>query len=396
MVTPLCRASLVVFSALLIASAVEASWPQVCYDCALTNCNSNIFMTDTLVLEWSFPACRILPWTAVLDNFGNCFFADACETLYCVDAHGELVWNTTGPDPRVYEIFCGCALDEFDNRLFVTVNRSKMGDASVRSRIYCFDPTNGDTLWLVNLAPDDMLTPPTVLANGIFVVGVWNGTAGKGVQCYDEMGNRQWVYKIDSPYNSKISADHRNNIYFVAQGTLHSLTRDGNLRWKKKCPGAKTPVVIEDGPDTCIYLPVKDRLVCVQLDNGDTLWTCQVGETIGNVPTYLGKGRVVIGAYNGKVYCIGGEGEVLWSSSVWYKTGLGAFAVGGGRIYGGSQKLQSGPAGVLFSLDYSGNVKWSKFTDWMELDLYTIVDQGRVIFPSNSSCLLSYRIIYAQ
>jgi outer membrane protein assembly factor BamB len=126
----------------------------------------------------------------------------------------------------------------------------------------------------------------------------------------------KWRFETNNSVYSTPALDKDDNIYFGSEeGTLYSLTPEGNLRWQFQARGPiyTSPVVGKNG----IYFGCSDStLYCLDF-NGKKLWEFRVNEEIYSTPAIDQRGIVYFGCDDSIFYALNDKGKLVWS----YQTG---------------------------------------------------------------------------
>jgi hypothetical protein len=90
------------------------------------------------------------------------------------------------------------------------------------------------------------------------------------------------------------------------------------------------------GSDGRVYVGSYDNRIYCLNPTGSLLWSYRTGDDVRSSPAIGSDGRVYVGSYNNSIYCLNPTGSLLWT----YRTGYPVFsspAIGSdGRVYVGS------------------------------------------------------------
>ena len=291
-------------------------------------------------VKWSYTTGPMTGAPVVADIDGNgsseVLGVNQDGDLYCLDAAtGNFNWSFT---PGGNNIWSTPAVGDIDggNMEIITV-----AGASGNHTVYCLD-SNGGVKWSYNTEAT-MRSSPVIAdvdedGDQEVVITVWNGSSvGRGyLAVFDSQGNIEWDKEIDSYiYTSSpavgnviygegetniVFADDNGNIYCLDGSTgateFTYTSNSGDSFW-----GSPTIYDIDQNrsiPETEILIGDRGgRLHCVS-DWFRPKWTYQglgnmwstpaVGDVNGDTDM-----EVVIGTENRNLYCLGKNGNELWT-----------------------------------------------------------------------------------
>ena len=115
---------------------------------------------------------------------------------------------------------------------------------------------------------------------------------------------------------------------------------------------------------------------------GTLFWSYRTGEDVSSSPVIGSDGRVYVGSYDNRIYCLNPTGSLLWSyltgDSVWYSSP----AIGSdGRVYEGSCDNR------IYCLNPTGSRRWSYRTGYPVFSSPAIGSDGRVYVGSEDNRL---------
>lgn len=268
---------------------------------------------------------------------------------------------------------------------------SATDDGSER-RLHCFDRKNGSEKWTreVSFAAGEKThqTNPfgaaTPTASGDNVV-VWHGSAG--LYCYDLTGEKKWVAQpgtvthIWGYGSSPVIHDGKVFLNFgpgVAQAIIAYDLKTGDEIWRHKEPGGSddrggrmvgswsTPVIASVGGQTQVICSLPTRVVSLNPDNGDLIWSCaglvgKNGNLVYTSPLISQEIGVAMGGYTGPAlgFRLDGKGDVTKSHRLWHDESKQPQRISSGVIVGEHIFMANAGPGILQCLELrSGKEVW--------------------------------------
>ena len=256
--------------------------------------------------------------------------------LYCINAKdGTLIWDyeagfeidgsTIVVDGRIY---FGCEDHNFyclnlaDGKLIykvpvgsvegsITMQDGRVYLGTEGGYLYCINPADGSTIWKAGIGADSDSTP--AVANGFVYTAAEDGV----VRSYKaDTGELAWTFVTDGAHLYAGSEQRgiwaspilvNGKIYIGASNHyLYCLTADkGEMVWKYKAHGpiwGTSPVVA----GRVVFGDKAGWINVVDADDGKLITELRIGENINSTPAIL-DGRIYIGAFNGKLFCLGME-----------------------------------------------------------------------------------------
>jgi outer membrane protein assembly factor BamB len=222
--------------------------------------------------------------------------------LYCLDAiTGALAWSyTTG-------------------RRIASIPAVAQGRVLVGSSdhfIYCLDAITGAKLWAYETG-NTVLASPTIW-NDTVIIGSVDGY----VYCLNlATGHRLWRFKASTGIYAS-SAVHANRVFCGdVNGDFYCLNAEtGATIWTYQTKGkiAGSPAVADDK----VYVTswgqpghpsVADGLLyCLNASAGTLIWQYRMNDRISSSPA-IAEGRLVIGGFDGNIYCFADVYDVTFS-----------------------------------------------------------------------------------
>jgi len=279
---------------------------------------------------------------------------------------GQILWHT--PVPR------GKALSPpvigEDGTIYVSVNVAGYPELPL-SGLYAISP-NGEIKWQFtppnHLKNEQLDGSPMIGADGTIYVASWGNRAYSFFYALHPDGTVKWVYKLEAE-----SVEGGNNIgldgtlYTVTMdGHLHAINPDGTRKWKAYGLAgfqSEPSGSISISPDgRTLYLGGLDRtLNAVNAADGSMKWRKITGLDYNRVPMIDFQGHIycqAIDSLGHYVFSLDPEGRERWR----FKISTSTFPVGLGSDFvmdwDGFLYVFSGSG--IYSLDYSGHLRWEK------------------------------------
>ena len=219
------------------------------------------------------------------DHYYYCFDLKDGRVIFKTQLNGSMEGSTTIVDGRIYA-------------------DTKAGG------LYCLSADDGKILWTANLGWKSTSTP--AVTNGY----VYTGTVNGYLFCYKQAtGELVWKYNANTTggggetngfWASPILINGR--IYVGSNNDyMYCLTDQGQLIWRYKAHAAiwGTSPVVEG------HVVFGDKAGYVHVlaaEDGKQISEIKIGENVDATPVVL-DGRIYIGAFNGKFYCLKESGS---------------------------------------------------------------------------------------
>ena len=337
---------------------------------------------------WSYETGDCV-YSSPLLAWGRVFVGSADGNLYAFSTAGSLLWRyeTDGPifsspvaytsaqgrqtvafgsdDGRVYAVGPdGVALWSYDAGSWVTSSPAVSVDgdlyfASYSGKLFALDSA-GSFKWSFD-AGSKVVATPAVGPDGGIVLGTLGGTMLK----VSSAGSLVWSYEADGPIFGSCAIDSAGGVRFGIIGhRFYYLNQQGKLlsRYGTATPFPKhycsSPLVDKAG--RTYFGTMERRLICLNND-GDWVWTREMGNGVYASPVLDAQGRLYIGCLDGVFYCFAGSGQKSAGSA---RVGRGnrltsARPFGPGAPAGQGQEVRflapevwlDGPAGNITLLD---------------------------------------------
>ncbi|QQS35880.1 MAG: PQQ-like beta-propeller repeat protein [Ignavibacteriales bacterium] len=254
---------------------------------------------------------------------------------------------------------------------------------------------NGIFNWKVKLGNENIYTTPLIDNNGnIYCISGQEGI----LYSLSSEGNIQWTYNLGFPvWQTTLNIDKEGNLYVIdGGGNLNAVSSTGTLLWKIHDArfNPSSGVAISISPDgRTMYLPGQSSTSLLALDlisqsikwifgNSEVLHT-PVIDSQGNI--YLFCKSSLVDSLKPFFFSITNDGKIRWYFD--YQVGVNNYIFGNadptidveGNIY---FALDS-----LYSLDYSGNLKWKLDLDEFNWSPIICDESGTVIVCENQNGL---------
>ena len=262
-------------------------------------------------------------------------------------------------------------------------------------RLYAVKP-DGTLKWKVKV-PRNTSSTPIIGKDDI----IYLSTEG-AYYAFNSDGSIKWEYITNTGiYNFSEAIGLDGTIYFADfTGTLYALNPDGCLKWKTSGFGGLHSLrlfnSIAMSPDgSSLYVVGSDTtLNAIDSQNGSLLWKLDMeGNIFFNAPMvdsdgnvyYISKDTIENEVYS-PIVSVDSQGKLRWKSKISALSGSHLHIDKFGNIY-----FKSGY--LLSSIDYSGNLRWSKDVRIGDLFLsyYPIIgdNEGTIYVALNNSYILS-------
>lgn len=245
---------------------------------------------------------------------------------------------------------------------------------------------NGSLKWVSQSVPDSVSSVVAADVDGDGQKEIVLGSYNSYVYCLNSTGGLKWSFATGSPITpalviAKVGGGVGQKIFAESDNyTLYCLNGTGGLQWKFNAGGSLSPPVVadlnEDGkPEIVLFSSAYDQygqvtttIYCLN-ETGALNWSRSQGPSYYNYYTFppvvfngdgSGKPVIVVGSYDGNIYCLNGNGSV---KSI-YKSPSGGIAAVGNIDTDSQQEvvIPSGGSSVLF-LDGIEGVKYLFMAD---------------------------------
>jgi outer membrane protein assembly factor BamB len=219
------------------------------------------------------------------------YFTSRDKNVYCLDAReGRLLWKyeTQGEIPSSPGVR--------DGRVYI---------GSMDMNFYCLDAKNGAVIWKFATQGEIYHTNRPLIHKGVVYFSSFDNNL-YAVSARD--GKLAWKTRISQHGNSYSPIVHKDMLYIPTRdGTLLSMTLDGNIVWKfTKLYVPSIPAIKDDR----IYVGFEDQcMYCLDL-RGNMLWKF---ETQGSVwlSVAFHEDKVIFPSWDCNLYCIDDKTQKL-------------------------------------------------------------------------------------
>lgn len=326
----------------------------------------------------------------VVNSFeGNVVYHDVLETIYAGSDNG--VFYAIGADGKEkWNFVTGLmiwALPVFDEE-----NRW-LAIGSLDGYLYFLDPKTGQLLSKQYLAGEIKSTPAyDPETKKIFVctsLGYLH-CAKIFIQKKEVVWQKEWMVKFDAEVYSSPSYKNGKVVIGTMGGTIECCSFAGEKMWSLRTLSsiAASPIISKDGQ--VIVGSKNGKLWCVNLDNGELLWSYQTNSdqyrvNLDSSPAITKDGMVCVGSYDANLYCV----SVKYAEEMYEKTKIGPRNIGKStvkkqelvldakRMIGkDSHQLQSLFSPIKLKIaDYEkGDLSHMVFSNNFKLDMFPAVD----------------------
>ncbi|MED6280966.1 hypothetical protein CHARACLAT_016496 [Characodon lateralis] len=180
-------------------------------------------------------------------------------------------------------------------------------------RIQALDLLSGNLLW-ERVVGDRIEASATVSHCGsLVVVGSYDGCV---YFLCTKSGETRWTYKTEDAVKSSPAVDPLTGLVVVGSHDGHVYALDPQLRqcvWKRHCGGGAvfSSPHLQPSHRRLYAASLGGRLLCLNLDSGDVLWSYCRDKPFFSSPTCF-CGHIVIGSVDGNIFCLSDAGELLW------------------------------------------------------------------------------------
>lgn len=299
---------------------------------------SAVTVKAPLALKWKFKGGRI--YSSPAASAGTAYFGSEDGNLYAVSlADGTLKWK--------------CRLGERVYSSSPTVSEGRVFICSVDGCLNAVDAAGGKVLWK-NCAPVSAYdrrtsSVPAAFSSPLVQGGlVYFGADNKQVYAVDaESGKERWHVGLGGKVHDNSAAFDQGRVFIGSHdGSVYALDAEkGDLAWKtasgqmvNTCPAVWEGLVYYGTGDKSLMAMKRAPgfMHAVKEDSGEEAWQFKAGLGIMSSPALDGKGAVVFGSADKKVYCLDAKtGSEKWS----FATGsyvISSPLISGGLVYVGS------------------------------------------------------------
>jgi len=322
-----------------------------------------------------------IPWTSLADSPWPKHRHDPQNTgrsIYSGPKAGVLNWEIDSS----YYLNSELILDDKDN-LYVV---SSVGDIA----LYKFKPDGLADWWIKYSYSQKVATTPLITSSGNIIVA-----DNRKIFSINESGNINWIFNTGNPlFITGMNIDKEGNIYFTDAGeTLYSLDQNGNLNWTYTDSRfySNEEVGIGFSPDgKTLYMPGFDiSLFAFDIIERKIKWSIDKGN-VRSSPMIDSQGNIYIIARPEEndtlvFYSLASNGSEKFSYKFTNKGGEyrkidPTIDKNGNLFFAGDS---------LYSLDYSGNLRWKLGLPDFNLSPLVNDKDGNIYLITNDYTILS-------
>jgi outer membrane protein assembly factor BamB len=243
-------------------------------------------------LAWRYVTGGRVVAKPAVDHRGTIYIISDDRTLYALSALGRERWRY----PVGRKLSAGPVVT-YDGTVLL----------GTRSGILMAAGANGRLRWMFSPRTGACLNP-ALGSDGSIVLATTSGM----IYCLGYTGNERWRYQVRAELASSPSIGEDGTIYIgTTDRRLLALNRDGSNRWEVELPASVgTPAIDDDGT-----LYVSAAGIHQISPQGILQWSYSIPADTAD-PVLRSDGAIIAGAANGRLYAIGPQGQLLWSTSL--------------------------------------------------------------------------------
>lgn len=299
-------------------------------------------------MNWKFSLQDVVSTSEpVIDAQGNILFGANNGDVFSISKEGTTNWRVNiGKGAQ-----SSPTLDH-EQYLYLVVNH---GD---RNSLYKVDGA-GNLLWATRLEHNKHFEPILDKDGNIYIV-TWHDLVK-----INSAGYHLWSFSCRN-ISSYPVFDSKGNVYFSAReepGVLISLTKDGDLRWKKeygKCYLEFAPIVDKEDH---LYFAFADEqslhsLYSIDTD-GNMNWKYTPGDRgFISSPALSNEGYLVLGTTYFRVCAVDTSGQLLWETDLGHITQFSPILDHRNQVYLFTVVKKRKPESYIWCLDQHGQPLW--------------------------------------
>ena len=150
-----------------------------------------------------------------------------------------------------------------------------------------------------------VIASPAVSLDGVIYFGSGDG----GFYAINANGTKKWRFETNRIIDSSAAIGPNGNLYFGtgyegSDGRVYAVKADGAELWHVDLPNGGVTSSPAVDPSGAIYFGTCNKNIYAYLSDGTKLWEYATGDSVAGSPALGADGSVVVGSYDGKVYCL--------------------------------------------------------------------------------------------
>jgi len=299
-------------------------------------------------LAWRYVTGGRVVTKAAVDHHGTIYIISDDRTLYALSVQGRERWRY----PVGRKLSAGPVVT-YDGTVLL----------GTRSGILMATGPNGRLRWMFSPRTGACLNP-ALGSDGSIVLATTSGM----IYCLSYTGNERWRYQVRAELASSPSIGEDGTVYIgTTDRRLLALNRDGSNRWEIELPASVgTPAVDHDGT-----LYVSAAGIHQVSPQGILQWSYAIPADTAD-PVLRSDGTIIAGAANGRLYAIGPQGQLIWSTSLRVPIPFPAVLGNDGTAYISTASSQ------IAAVSKDGLILW-RFRAKQDVGMPTIGKEGIVL-----------------
>jgi hypothetical protein len=299
-------------------------------------------------LAWRYVTGGQVVAKPAVDHRGTIYIISDDRILYALSAQGRERWRY----PVGRKLSAGPVV-MYDGTVLI----------GTRSGILMAAGANGRLRWLFSPRTGACLNP-AIGSDGSIVLA----TAGGMIYCLSYSGKERWRYRVRAELASSPSIGEDGTIYIgTTDRRLLALNRDGSNKWEIELPASVgTPAIGHDGS-----LYVSAAGIHQVSPEGILKWSYAIPADTAD-PVLRGDGAIIAAAANGRLYAIGPQGRLIWSTSLRVPVHFPAVLGDDGTAYVATASRQ------IAAVSENGLILW-RFSAKQPVGMPTIGKDGTVL-----------------
>jgi outer membrane protein assembly factor BamB len=289
-------------------------------------------------IKWSYTTgSRILSAPAIA-NDGTIYNGSNDSYLYALNPDGSLKWKfKTGG-----QVWSSPAVAS-DGTIYVGSNDGKLYALS----------SDGLLKWFFQTG--DQVGAPAIASDGTIYVGSYD----KSLYALESNGTLKWSYETEFRVTASPAIAADGTIYINSDRSIAAISSAGSLMWSYETDffvGGDAAI----GADGTVYMGSYDGHIYALNPNGNLIWDSSVG-TNASSPVVAKDGTIYIGSSaSDELVALNSDGSEKWTFQSEGDVNYAPAIASDGTIYFGCTD------GVFYAVDSFGRLKWSHDTDTLD------------------------------